>query len=149
MKNALYYFLPVIAGMTVALQVLVNNRLQQATGQLWTIFVSHIGGAILALAAIGFLNVSLGKHTPISSFQNAPLWSMTGGFFGFAMVCCVLTSVRHLSLATVISLVIVGELLLSAVIDHYGAFGLRQVSFNGERIFGIALLCLGAYLIKL
>lgn len=42
---------------------------------------------------------------------------------------------------------IAGQLATGALLDQYGAFGMRQIALTPLRGLGIALLCLGAALV--
>jgi len=50
--------------------------------------------------------------------------------------------------ATLIALIIAGQMLAAITLDHFGAFGLTPHPVNLSRLFGAALLIAGVILIK-
>jgi bacterial/archaeal transporter family-2 protein len=54
----------------------------------------------------------------------------------------------HLGAATVVALLVTGQMLGSLVFDHYGLFGLTQQPFDLFRLTGAALLIAGVVLIR-
>jgi transporter family-2 protein len=56
-------------------------------------------------------------------------------------------SVPRLGTAAVMAIVITGQLATGALMDHYGAFGLRHLPLTPLRGAGILMLIIGASLI--
>ncbi len=75
-------------------------------------------------------------------------WYWIGGVLGAFYVFAALTSVSKLGAATVVSLVIVGQLIAALAIDSFGLFGMPVIAISWQRICGIIFLVLGAYLMK-
>ena len=57
--------------------------------------------------------------------------------------------VPRLGAATVLALIVVGQMLGSLAFDHFGLLGLAQHPVSPIRLAGAALLILGAVLIRL
>ncbi len=55
---------------------------------------------------------------------------------------------RHLGAATVVALLVTGQMLGSIVFDHYGLFGLMQHPIDLSRLTGALLLIFGVVLIR-
>lgn len=147
--TALAIALATLAGLSVTIQVSFNNVLTAHVGNLWTIFVSHFGGALVALFLIGILVVWNMSGQPITAgFRSAPLYSLTGGAMGVIMVGSVLTALQTLPLGHVLALVTFGQLALALVFDHFGFFGVPQAAISPLRILGVLLLAAGTYLLR-
>jgi bacterial/archaeal transporter family-2 protein len=56
--------------------------------------------------------------------------------------------VPRLGAATVLALIVVGQMIGSLAFDHFGAFGIPQHSANPLRLAGAALLVLGVALVR-
>jgi transporter family-2 protein len=54
----------------------------------------------------------------------------------------------RLGTATVLTLIVVGQMLASVAFDHFGILNIPQHSANPVRLAGAALLILGALLIR-
>ena len=53
-----------------------------------------------------------------------------------------------LGATAMVALVLAGQLIMSIVLDHFGALGYPIHPINGWRLVGVGLLMVGAYLIK-
>ncbi len=76
----------------------------------------------------------------VSTFDN--------GVFGAVYVTASIAAVPRLGAATLIALVITGQMLTSLVLDHFGAFGLQEHGLTIWRAVGALLLIVGVVLIR-
>jgi len=83
----------------------------------------------------------------LRGIAGASWWELTGGFLGAFFVTLTIISVPRIGTTAVMAMVITGQLITGAMLDHFGAFGLRQVPFSPLRALGILLLASGAWLI--
>lgn len=142
-------FLALLAGLSVAIQATFNSQLSQHSGNLWTTLISHLGGAIvMAVIILVLLSFSPNSVTSYRHFKEAPWYAYTGGIFGVIIVLSVLNSIRILPLATVLALVTVGQLVTSALADHFGVCGLTPNPLNLQRWIGIIVMGIGVVLLK-
>jgi transporter family-2 protein len=74
--------------------------------------------------------------------------SWTGGIFGAIYIAASIFLVSRLGAATVIALLIAGQLIGSIVFDHFGLFGLPEHHVTLPRALGAALLLGGAILVR-
>lgn len=142
MSNLTVMLLMVCGGMAVALQPSINARLAQKTGVYESSLISFAVGT-LALLVVTLL---AGKGS-LRGIAGASWWELTGGFLGAFFVTLTIVSVPRIGTTAVMALVITGQLLTAASLDHVGAFGLRQIPFSPLRSLGILLLAAGAFLV--
>jgi bacterial/archaeal transporter family-2 protein len=64
----------------------------------------------------------------------------------FSVIMAIL-AIKRSNEGTVIAFTIVGQLTLSIVIDHFGWLDVPQTRISANRIIGVGLLALGAFLI--
>jgi transporter family-2 protein len=76
--------------------------------------------------------------------SGAPWWAWTGGLLGVVFVLVSLGLVNRLGAAFLFALVVVGQMLASLVIDHYGLLGVTEHPITPIRLLGVALLLGGA-----
>lgn len=145
--NVAYYLLVVGAGVSVALQQVLNARLRAELGSPWWAgFVSYAVGVLAMLAAV----VATGEPRLSGAMAARASWpSWTGGLFGAAFIGTAILMVPRLGAATVLALIVVGQMLGSLAFDHFGLLGLAQHPASPVRLAGAALLILGAVLIRL
>ncbi|ALC92981.1 hypothetical protein AM500_23615 [Bacillus sp. FJAT-18017] len=127
--------------MAVSIQSAVNSRLGKTVGTIEASFVSFVIGTI----ALAILMPILGKGNVLLTF-GVPKWQLAGGLLGAFYVFILVTLVPQLGVTATMVAVMAGQILLSAVIDHFGWFGSRQVSFGLDRSIGTILLMAAIYM---
>jgi len=134
------------AGAGVALQQVLNANLRgQLQSPWWAGVVSFFVGSLVILTA------ALASSPPRLSgaFQGASSWiSWTGGVFGAIFIATAILTVPRLGAATVLALLVVGQMVASLTLDHFGILGLAKHSASPTRLFGAALLIVGVVLIR-
>jgi bacterial/archaeal transporter family-2 protein len=137
----------VAAGVSVALQQVLNANLRsQLESPWWAGLVSYAVGTVV------MLTVALTSSAPRLSgaFNGVTSWvSWTGGFFGAIFIATGIFMVPRLGAATVLTLIVVGQMLGSLTFDHFGILGIPQHSVSPTRLIGAAFLILGVFLIRI
>jgi len=77
-----------------------------------------------------------------------PWWAWMGGLYGCAFVVSAAWGVPRLGVATTITVMIAGQLLLSLALDHFGALGVEKQPLSLGRIAGVALVIGGVVLVR-
>ncbi|HYI71866.1 MAG TPA: DMT family transporter [Skermanella sp.] len=140
------YLLVVGAGVSVALQQVLNANLRTQLGSpWWAAFVSYAVGMLVML--IVALTAS-GPRLSISPTDGASWLAWTGGLFGAIFIGTAVLMVPTMGAATVLSLIVVGQMLGSLVFDHFGILGLPHQPISLVRLAGAALLVLGVILVR-
>ena len=142
MSNLTVLLMMVCGGMAVALQPSINARLAQRIGAYESSMISFAVGTIAMLAVV----LVSGKGS-LRGVMATEWWELTGGVLGAFFVTLTIISVPRLGTAAVMAAVITGQLMTGALLDHLGAFGLRQLPFSPLRLLGMVLLAAGAALI--
>jgi len=70
-----------------------------------------------------------------------------GGILGIAILAVPIFLIPRLGATATLTGLVIGQLLLAVLIDHFGIFNVPRVEIGLTRIFGILLLALGAYLV--
>jgi transporter family-2 protein len=76
-----------------------------------------------------------------------PLWAWFGGVLGAFYVASSIIIGPRLGAAALLSLIVLGQLVTSLVLDHFGWLGFAQHPLNLTRALGAALLFCGVLLI--
>ncbi len=141
------YLIVVAAGVSVALQQILNANLRfELDSPWWAGFVSYfIGMVVMLVIAIA----SPGSKAVLSSVGNSSWVSWTGGFFGAIFIGVAIFMVPRLGAATVLALIVVGQMLGSITFDHYGLFGVPQHDASPIRLAGAGLLIAGVVLVRM
>jgi len=138
----------IMAGVSVALQQVLNSNLRvQLASPWWAGFVSYfVGGITMLLVAL----VMPGPRPSLSNIDlgSGSWFTWTSGVFGAVFIATAILMVPRLGAATVLALIVVGQMLGSMMFDHFGLFGLAQHSVSPVRLAGAACLLLGVVLIR-
>jgi len=142
MSNLLLVLLMACGGLAVAIQPSINARLAQKVGSYESSFISFAVGT-LAL----FIMVMIAGRGNLRNLVDTSWWELTGGLLGAYFVTMTIIAVPRLGTLAVMAIIIAGQLTTAALLDQYGAFGLRQITLTPLRGVGILLLCIGAGLV--
>ena len=141
------YFLALGAGVSFVFQQAVNSNLRAELGSpWWAVFVSYLGGTIVMLA------VALALREPANwaAAASQGRWlSWSGGAFGAIYIAVSIFLLPRFGAATVIGLIVAGQMLGSLAFDQFGLFGLQAQALTPLRVIGAALLVAGVVLIRI
>ena len=146
LMSAGFYLLAVGAGVSFVFQQTVNSNLRVEIGSPWWAgFISYLGGTLAMLAMIVVLREPWLSGTTIARSS----WvSWTGGIFGAVYIAISIFMLPRLGAATVVALIVVGQMICSLILDQFGLLGVPQHPATLVRIAGAAFLILGAVLIR-
>ncbi|MCA9053468.1 MAG: DMT family transporter [Planctomycetaceae bacterium] len=133
----------------IPFQAIINGRLGQMVGNpLLAALISFAGGT-LALSLILLVTTPGVPSLPQGlNWEDIPPYLLTGGLLGTVFVTAVLMLVPHIGAANVLAAAIVGQLLMSVVIDHFGILGIPQSPVSLLKVVGCATLVAGMFLIQ-
>lgn len=138
----LFPLMAFIGGAVTAYQPLINAKLNEhLSAPIWSSFVSFVVGTII-LFFIG-LFMSNGKFMSVQA-DGLKWWMFTGGAFGAFFVTVAIYVVPYMGVATMISVMVAGQLLVAAVLAHYGILAEQAHPINLQKFIGMSLLAIGA-----
>jgi len=141
------YLLAFGAGVSFVFQQAVNANLRVEIGSPWWAgFVSYLGGTIAMLLVAALL------REPWPSMQlihRSHGLSWTGGVFGAIYIAISILFLPRLGAATVIALIVAGQMIGSLAFDQFGLLGVPIHPLSMTRVAGAAFLVLGALLVRL
>lgn len=144
------YWIPIIlalaSGALTPTQAAINNKLTHYAGNpMLASFISFCVGTVAILCCLFFTK---SPFASISSLKDAPLISWTGGLCGAFFVTAIIIAVPRLGVAMTFSLVVLGQMLITLPIDHYGFLGSDVKPVNFLKIVGVMLVIAGVILIR-
>ena len=144
--KALLYILPFMAGVAMTIQAGVNSQLRIILNNpLLAAFISFITGTV-ALAVL--LLFSKRAIPALSVYATIDWYNLTGGLLGAFFVMVVILTVREIGTANMFALIIAGQFLTALLFDHYGLVGFKVNPVSIQKIIGVVLIIVGAYLIN-
>lgn len=131
-----------LAGMGIGGQASINGALGKKIGSIEGAFVSFLIGTLgLTLVLLFF-----GKGNILNMFQ-VPKWNLLGGLLGAVYIAVMVMAVPKLGVGISVVAIIVGQMIMSMAIDHFGWFGGKRIPFDMTRFFGTILLFAALWLI--
>src|SRR5690625_4168979 len=142
MKKLFVFLLALIAGVSISVEGAIGGVLGQHIGELEASYYVFIVGAILFTPFIFIY-----RRDKIKEVIQLPKWQLTGGFLGATYLVLLFLSVMHLGVGVAMTSVIIGQMVVSIFVDHFGWFGVSQIRFNKDRLIAVALLICSLFLV--
>ena len=137
----LLIFIGLIGGVAVGLQSPLASMISQRIGTLESVFIVHIGGAVVAL--IPLLYFGGGK---LGQWRTLPWYALGAGAFGLVVIGAVSYMIPRVGIAASITTIVAGQLIVGTILDHFGLLGAAERSLDPTRILGLAVVMLGVWL---
>lgn len=140
----LYLIIAFVIGLGIPIQTAINSRLRSyVLSPFVASFISFLVGTIF-LSIVTLLT----KHTlliPAEVFTASPWWLWAGGLLGVIGLTGNILLFPKLGGVQTVILPILGQILASMMIDHFGLFGSPVIPFSLIRALGVLLLILGMF----
>jgi transporter family-2 protein len=105
------------------------------------VFIVHIGGAIIAL--IPLLYYGGGK---LGQWRSVPWYALLAGAFGLVVIASISYAIPRIGVAGAVTSIVAGQLIVSAMLDHFGWLGAAERPLDGPRLLGLGVVMLGVWL---
>ena len=141
MVKLIFPLLALIGGMALAMQGQINGGLGKKVGVIEGSFISFSVGTLALLFILLFFG-----NGDISALSTVPKWQLIGGLLGAFYVIVQVIVVPKIGVSASLMAVIVGQIILGAVIDHFGFFGGNRFPIDRQKMIAILLLLFSLYL---
>ncbi|UWG95771.1 DMT family transporter [Dehalobacter sp. DCM] len=135
--------LAALSGAAMALQGTLNSQLSQKSSLLSSTLIVHILGSIIALGAVVIWKVPLSSH----KWNQIPWYLYLGGVLSVAIIALVAVSISKIGVCNATTAIILGQVGMAVLIDHFGLFGVQKISWNPWQLLGLLLFAGGAKLL--
>ena len=133
----------IIAGMAMSIQGVMNTRLSEGVGTMWSNAIVQCTAAALSLLALVFY-----RDGSLAAIGETNKFYWFGGVFGLIITITVMLGIRSLSPTVSISIILISQLAVAALIDAFGVMGSEKVAFGWTKYAGLALMVGGVLLFK-
>ncbi len=130
------------AGALIGLQNPLASLLGSRLGLLEGSFLTHLGGTVFA----GLLLLLLGGGG-FSAWREVPWYGFLAGFVGVGIIAAVAYTVPRIGITSAVTLMVTGQLVVGAIIDHFGWLGVNVNVLTPMRGLGFGVLLLGTWLV--
>ncbi|MBU0596247.1 DMT family transporter [Candidatus Bipolaricaulota bacterium] len=132
----------VVGGLAIGAQSFSAGILGGRIGVMESVFIIHLGGLVLSA-----LILLLMRGGNMATWRSVPWYILIGGLYGVVILAAYSFAIPRIGLATTVTLAIVAQLILSAILDHYGFLGSIQHALDWRRLVGMLVLFAGTWMI--
>lgn len=133
----------IIAGAAMSVQGVMNTRLGEKIGLLES--NAFVQGTAFVLA---FIVAWIWGKGNIGAIGQANKLYWLGGVLGMVITVTVMLGMGKTSPAVAVSVILIAQLLVAALIDAFGIMGTEKVPFLWNKYVGLALMIGGVLLFK-
>lgn len=127
-------------GVAVGLQSPMASMLTQRLGIFESVFIVHVGGAVIALIPM------LIYGSKLSQWRSVPWYTLGAGIFGLVVIAAISYMIPRVGVAASIITVVAGQLLVGTILDQYGWLGASLRPLDLTRAIGLAVVLFGVWL---
>ena len=143
MENFILVLLVGLAGgVAVGLQGPLASMMSGRLGTLESVFIVHLGGAILA-----GLPLLVMRGGNLGAWRDVPWYALAAGTLGLVVLSAVSYTIPRIGIATTVTLIVVAQLATAALLDHFGLLGATVRVLDPARLVGIVVLFAGTWMI--
>ena len=133
--------LSLLAGAAVPLQAASNARLGVTLGHpFWATVISLLVSSVAIALVMLIVKV---PRPNLGALLSGPWWIWLGGLAGVFYITVALISVPRLGALNFIMAVVLGQLIISLVIDYFGLLGLPKNTPGLQKILGGSVVLAG------
>lgn len=137
MSSWISVFLALGAGVFGAVQATINSDIGKTSGQ-WAMVVG------VSLVQTVIASVML-MRSGWPAFTTSLPWVVVAGVLGVGLMFSVSTAIGSIGALAVFVLVILGQVVGSALIDQLGLFGTPRISISPQKLASIVVILIGVY----
>ena len=137
------YFISIFTGVILAIMISLNGEVGNVAGN----YASSV--IIQFVGLIGILIVLIATKSKFKNLKGIPFYMFTGGLIGILTVLFTNIGFMGLGVSLTVSLSLLGQLVTSLVIDHFGYFDMPVVKFDKKKILGLVIIIAGIYVMTL
>ncbi len=134
----LYEGLALLSGILIAVMVTANGLLYAHVGTWMSLVIIHICG----LLTVGAMLLARGKRFSLRA-PGVPWLMYMAGVGGVVNTLLNNLCFGPLGAGMMLATTVVGQILFSSLIDHFGWFGMTRYPFRKDKLAGFALMALG------
>ena len=134
------------AGVSVLVQQALNANLRaELNSTAWSGFMSYFLGVVFMVCLAAVLRDPVPTANTIG---RVPWWAWSGGIFGAIFIALSIVTIPKLGGAAYIAILVTGQMIAALAFDHFGWLGIPERQIDPSRLFGVALLVGGVFLIR-
>lgn len=133
----MYRNLALLNGVILAAMIFLNGMLSSVIGPYLSTLIYHLLGLLWIIA------ISVIKKNKPSNFKRLPYIFFLPGILSVATILFNNITIPHIGLTLTIGVALFGQLVMSALVEHFGLFDMPKNPFRREKILGFSIISLG------
>ncbi len=133
----------IIAGAAMSIQGVMNTRLGEKIGLYESNLI--VQATAFALSALAVWILGKGSFARIGEVNK---FYLLGGVLGLVITITVMLGMGSLSPTVAVSVILISQLLVAAVIDAFGLMDSEKIAFGWNKYIGLGLMIGGVLLFK-
>ena len=139
------FFIGILSGSMITIQSVLNASLGQRAGNFGSVLLLTIVSiAVLVGLIIGFPATANFRQLP--GFSEWYLY--IGGALGVGILAAPILLIPRIGATATLTAIVLGQLLLALLIDHFGWLSSPKIEISLLRIMGVLFLLLGAFFLR-
>lgn len=135
MRKLIFYIIAIFTGALLSIEGALYGKLGEQVGSLEADFYNFFMGAIISLILLIFFG--RGNLTQITKF---PKWNLIGGVLGVIYLLTLVIGVPIVGVGISMIAIVVGQMVTSMVIDHFGYLGSTGKRISPNRVAALILM---------
>lgn len=145
--SLIYILLAILSGACLPVQAGANAKMREFWGHaLGATLINFIVGLLALLGTLLLLRIPWPSPQRLG---QAPWWAWIGGLLGATMVALAVFLSPKIGTAALFASLVLGQMGVSLLVDHYGLLGLPVREINLTKVLGVGLLIAGVVLVNL
>lgn len=130
----------VMGGVAIGVQSPLASMISQRLGVLESVFIVHLGGALVALVPLLIFG------SKFNQWRSLPWYTLGAGAFGLVVIFAMSYMIPRVGVAPALIVLLAGQLLMGSVMDHFGWLGAVQRPIELSRVLGLSVVLAGVWL---
>jgi bacterial/archaeal transporter family-2 protein len=130
----------VMGGVAIGVQSPLASMISQRLGVLESVFIVHLGGALVALVPLLIFG------SKFNQWRSLPWYTLVAGAFGLVVIFAMSYMIPRVGVAPALIILLAGQLLMGSVMDHFGWLGAVQRPIELSRVLGLSVVLAGVWL---
>ena len=131
------YFISLIIGVITSVMILLNGTLSDTYGNYSSTVLIHVVGLV------SVITVLIVSKTSVKIARNIPVYFYSAGFIGVATVIFTNLGFMNLGVSLTQALGLLGQTVLSLLLDHFGLMGIKPSRFQVKKLIGLFFIAGG------
>ncbi|AVP35731.1 DMT family transporter [Staphylococcus felis] len=149
-RTTFWLCIGVILGCAPPIQTAINTQLSQNIhSPLFASFISFLVGTLVLIIITSIIHRNFRIYVYHDIHGPIRWWHFIGGMLGVIFVTANIILTPHLGVAYTIIIVMIGQIIMGLIIDHFGLLGLPSIKISHQRLLGFALIIVAIIMIQL